>query len=152
MVRFLWTTGSVGKENHLIPWNLQVVNAAPAVILWRKNTTTIEVKVPGLYRYITTTVVITVFILLFLLSIITIILLLSPYYYDIITVTFLLLLRITVAVFTCVPAVIQVCLNDEPLFSYQPDNGAANAASHNRTLTEKLGSTTAKPVVPNSNG
>jgi len=33
-----------------IPWDAQVVNAAPSSLLWRKGSSEITVKLPGLYR------------------------------------------------------------------------------------------------------
>lgn len=32
-----------------VPWDLQVINASPSVILWKKKSATITVRVPGLY-------------------------------------------------------------------------------------------------------
>ena len=49
---WLWTsrqlTSSTGDSR--IPWDAQVVNAAPSSLLWRKGSSEITVKLPGLYR------------------------------------------------------------------------------------------------------
>ena len=47
--RFLWTNGVLVNDGW-IPWDIQVINAAPSIILWQKNTTCITVRIPGLYR------------------------------------------------------------------------------------------------------
>ena len=36
-----------------VPWDVQAVNASPNVILWSKLSTSILIRVPGLYRYAT---------------------------------------------------------------------------------------------------
>jgi len=54
--------------------------------------------------------------------------------------------RICVSMFTTVPAIVQVYLNDEPLFSYQPENldnqqalaGNANGLGAASNITQKL--------------
>lgn len=50
LYRFLWTTGHL-LEDGWVPWDIQVVNAAPNTIIWKKASTKLNVKVPGLYRY-----------------------------------------------------------------------------------------------------
>jgi hypothetical protein len=47
--RFLWTTGHLVEEGW-VPWDIQVANAAPATILWKKAATKLQIRVPGLYR------------------------------------------------------------------------------------------------------
>lgn len=47
--RFLWTSGQVMTDGWL-PWDVQVINVAPSIIAWKKNTTGITIKVPGLYQ------------------------------------------------------------------------------------------------------
>lgn len=47
--RWLWTSGQLVKDGW-VPWDAQVVNAAPAVLVWKKGATTINVRLPGLYR------------------------------------------------------------------------------------------------------
>jgi hypothetical protein len=34
-----------------VPWDLQVANAAPQTIVWKKGTTKLQIRIPGLYRY-----------------------------------------------------------------------------------------------------
>jgi hypothetical protein len=46
---WLWTSRQLTTDG-LIPWDSQVVNAAPSSLLWRAGTTGIMVKLPGLYR------------------------------------------------------------------------------------------------------
>ncbi len=45
---WLWTNRQLTQEQ-LIPWDTQVVNAAPSSLLWSKGSTSIQVKLPGLY-------------------------------------------------------------------------------------------------------
>jgi len=47
--RFLWTSGLI-VDKEWIPWDLQIINAAPSIVQWTKNTTVIKVRMPGLYR------------------------------------------------------------------------------------------------------
>ncbi len=47
--RFLWTTGQLLNDGY-IPWDLQIVNIAPSVIQWKKNSTAINIRIPGLYK------------------------------------------------------------------------------------------------------
>ncbi len=47
--RWLWTSATLGRDGW-IPWDHQVTNAAPAVLLWKKGSTIIKVRMPGLYR------------------------------------------------------------------------------------------------------
>ncbi len=47
--RFLWTSGHLVTEGW-VPWDVQVANAAPNVIAWKKGTTAVKIRVPGLYR------------------------------------------------------------------------------------------------------
>lgn len=47
--RWLWTSGTLEKDGW-VPWDHQVTNAAPAVLQWKKGTTVIKVRMPGLYR------------------------------------------------------------------------------------------------------
>ncbi len=49
---WLWTSrqlSGLGGDT-CIPWDVQVINAAPSSLLWRKGSTDITVKLPGLYR------------------------------------------------------------------------------------------------------
>jgi hypothetical protein len=46
---WLWTSRQLTSDS-LVPWDSQVVNAAPSSLLWREGTTGILVKLPGLYR------------------------------------------------------------------------------------------------------
>jgi hypothetical protein len=48
--RFLWTTGHL-VDDSWVPWDLQVANAAPQTIVWKKGTTKLHIRIPGLYRY-----------------------------------------------------------------------------------------------------
>jgi hypothetical protein len=48
--RFLWTTGHL-VDDSWVPWDLQVANAAPQTIVWKKGTTKLQIRIPGLYRY-----------------------------------------------------------------------------------------------------
>jgi len=49
---WLWTSRQLASTagDSRIPWDSQVVNAAPSSLLWRKGSTEITVKLPGLYR------------------------------------------------------------------------------------------------------
>jgi len=49
---WLWTSRQLASStgDSRIPWDAQVVNAAPSSLLWRKGSTEITVKLPGLYR------------------------------------------------------------------------------------------------------
>ena len=47
--RFLWTSGTLLNDN-FVPWDKQVVNAAPSSIVWKKSSHHIGIKIPGLYR------------------------------------------------------------------------------------------------------
>jgi len=47
--RWLWTNGKIAKDGW-VPWDTEVQNAAPAVLIWRKGSTTITARIPGLYR------------------------------------------------------------------------------------------------------
>jgi len=49
---WLWTSRQLASTagDSRIPWDAQVVNSAPSSLLWRKGTTEITVKLPGLYR------------------------------------------------------------------------------------------------------
>lgn len=47
--RWLWTSGRVAKGGWL-PWDAEVVNAAPALFLWRQGASSITTRAPGLYR------------------------------------------------------------------------------------------------------
>ncbi len=49
LIRWLWTSAALSKEGW-VPWDHQVTNAAPAVLLWKKGASTIRVRMPGLYR------------------------------------------------------------------------------------------------------
>lgn len=46
---WLWTSRQLTTDG-LVPWDSQVVNAAPSSLLWRAGTTGVMVKLPGLYR------------------------------------------------------------------------------------------------------
>jgi hypothetical protein len=64
--RFLWTTGqlkggvggggggdqisSSNSNSCWIPWDTQIMNVVPNIILWEKNSPEITIRVPGLYR------------------------------------------------------------------------------------------------------
>jgi hypothetical protein len=37
-------------DDSWVPWDLQVANAAPQTIVWKKGTTKLQVRIPGLYR------------------------------------------------------------------------------------------------------
>ncbi len=53
---WLWTSRQLvggtegGTADQVIPWDAEAVNAAPSSLLWRKGSTEITVKLPGLYR------------------------------------------------------------------------------------------------------
>jgi len=47
--RWLWTSGQLVKDGW-VPWDVQAVNAAPQVLLWRKGSSSLQVRLPGLYR------------------------------------------------------------------------------------------------------
>jgi hypothetical protein len=48
----LWlsTSRQLIGEACIVPWDSQVVNAAPASLLWRKGSGLVTIRVPGLYR------------------------------------------------------------------------------------------------------
>ena len=46
---WLWTSRQLTTDN-MVPWDSQVVNAAPSSLLWREGSTGIMVKLPGLYK------------------------------------------------------------------------------------------------------
>ena len=37
-------------DSSWIPWDTQIMNSVPSIILWKKNTTEITIRIPGLYR------------------------------------------------------------------------------------------------------
>lgn len=47
--RWLWTSGQLVKDGW-VPWDVQAVNAAPQVFLWRKGSSSVQVRLPGLYK------------------------------------------------------------------------------------------------------
>lgn len=47
---WLWTSRQLIGEESTVPWDTQVLNAAPASLLWRKGSGLITVRLPGLYR------------------------------------------------------------------------------------------------------
>ena len=47
--RWLWTSGQLINQNWL-PWDSEVINAAPNMLLWKKGCSAIKVRLPGLYR------------------------------------------------------------------------------------------------------
>ena len=47
--RWLWTNGKIAKDGW-VPWDTEVQNAAPAMLLWRPGSTTITTRIPGLYK------------------------------------------------------------------------------------------------------
>ena len=66
--RWLWTTGQLSKDtsnsssgsrlsssgsssgSSWIPWDTEVVNAAPAILCWKRGVTSIKTRMPGLYK------------------------------------------------------------------------------------------------------
>ena len=46
---WLWTSRQLTTDS-MVPWDSQVVNAAPSSLLWREGSTGIMVKLPGLYK------------------------------------------------------------------------------------------------------
>lgn len=66
--RWLWTTGKLIKDSHAtnrshaaststtnhssswISWDTEAINAAPAILCWKQGATSIQVRMPGLYR------------------------------------------------------------------------------------------------------
>ncbi len=48
-LRWLWTNGKISKDGW-IPWDTEVQNAAPAMLLWRAGSTAITTRIPGLYK------------------------------------------------------------------------------------------------------
>lgn len=47
--RWLWTSGQI-VEGGWIPWDTEVINAAPNVLMWKKGGSAIKVRLSGLYR------------------------------------------------------------------------------------------------------
>ena len=47
---WLWTSRQLIGDDCVVPWDAQVVNAAPASLLWRQGSGMITVRLPGLYR------------------------------------------------------------------------------------------------------
>jgi hypothetical protein len=116
--RWLWTNGKIGKDGW-VPWDTEVQNAAPAVLLWRQGSTTITARIPGLYRYSHNNHI--------------------PYLHPSINPHFNCdcLFRITGAVFTSLPSALQICLNGEPILSLQPDVADTATASNAQSLREE---------------
>ena len=47
---WLWTSRQLIGPEGVVPWDSQVMNAAPTSLLWRKGSGMITVRLPGLYR------------------------------------------------------------------------------------------------------
>jgi hypothetical protein len=47
--RWLWTSGQLSRDGW-IPWDVEVVNAAPAALQWKKSAAVVKARLPGLYR------------------------------------------------------------------------------------------------------
>lgn len=47
---WLWTSRQLLGEDCVVPWDEQVVNAAPHSLLWRKGSGILTIRLPGLYR------------------------------------------------------------------------------------------------------
>ena len=92
--KFLWTSGSL-QDNHWIPWDVQLLNATPNIITWRKSTPSIHIRLPGLYH-------------------------------------------ISLAVFTMVPTLIHIYLNDEPLLFHQPITSSPSISSSAAAAAEVI--------------
>ena len=61
--RWLWTTGQLNRDANAgsgnpgsvgssswIPWDTEVINAAPAILCWKRGVTAIKTRLPGLYK------------------------------------------------------------------------------------------------------
>lgn len=48
MARFQWRNGEI--QNHLVPWDYEVINTLPDNFVWEKGKTSILIVAPGVYQ------------------------------------------------------------------------------------------------------